>query len=81
MKQLKLPLPIPEGFKLVFRPWITLKDSKKLFAAQVGKRAFPLIVPVDRKVARASRTSRSLGGQWRCISAGRSFTCECRVVT
>ncbi|WP_158289005.1 hypothetical protein [Rubrivivax albus] len=48
MKQLKLPLPIPEGFKLVFRPWITLKNGKKLFAAQVGKRAFPLIVPISK---------------------------------
>jgi len=45
VKQLRLPLPIPVGFKLVFRPWITLKNGKRLFAAQVGKRAFPLIVP------------------------------------
>lgn len=46
--QLKLPLPIPEGHKLVFRPWITLKNGKKLFASQFGKRAFPLVVPVER---------------------------------
>lgn len=48
MKQLKLPLPIPEGYKLVFRPWITLKNGKKLFASQFGKRAFPLVVRTDR---------------------------------
>jgi hypothetical protein len=48
VKQLKLPLPIPEGYELVFRPWITLKNGKKLFASQVGKRAFPLVVPVKR---------------------------------
>ena len=48
VKQLKLPLPIPEGYEVVFRPWITLKNGKKLFASQVGKRAFPLVVPVKR---------------------------------
>ena len=48
MKQSKLPLPIPEGYQLVFRPWITLKNGQKLFASQVGKRAFPLIVPVTK---------------------------------
>jgi hypothetical protein len=46
MKQLKLSLPIPEGYQLVFRPWITLKNGKKLYTSQVGKRAFPLIVRV-----------------------------------
>ena len=45
MKRRELPLPIPEGFKLVFRTWITLKNGKKLCAAQVGNRAFPRIVP------------------------------------
>jgi hypothetical protein len=48
MKQLKLPLPIPEGYQLVFRPWITLKNGSRLFAHQVGKRAFPLVVPVSK---------------------------------
>lgn len=48
MKQLKLPLPIHEGYKLVFRPWITLRDGRKLFASQFGKRAFPLVVPVGK---------------------------------
>lgn len=44
MQQLQLPLPIPEGYVLIFRPWITLKNGKKLYASQVGKRAFPLVV-------------------------------------
>lgn len=44
MQQLRLPLPIPEGYTVVFRPWITLKNGKKLYASQVGKRAFPLVV-------------------------------------
>ena len=48
MTQLKLPLPIPEGYQLVFRPWITLKNGTRLYARQIGKRAFPLVVPVNK---------------------------------
>lgn len=48
MKQLKLPLPIPDGYKVVFRSWVTLKNGKKLYAAQIGKRAIPLVVPVEK---------------------------------
>ena len=48
MTQLKLSLPIPEGYQLVFRPWITLKNGTKLYARQIGKRAFPLVVPVNK---------------------------------
>lgn len=48
MKQLKLPLPIFEGYQLVFRPWTTLKNDTRLFARQIGKRAFPLVVPVSK---------------------------------
>lgn len=44
MKQKPLGLPIPEGYVLIYRPWITLKNGKRLYATQVGKRAFPLIV-------------------------------------
>lgn len=44
MSQLKLPLEIPAGYKVIFRPYITLRNGKKLWARQVGKRAFPLIV-------------------------------------
>lgn len=45
---MKLPLPIPEGYHLVFRPWITLKNGRRLYAAQCGKRAFPLVVPIGK---------------------------------
>jgi hypothetical protein len=44
MKQLSLKLDIPEGYKVLFRPWITLKNGTRLYARAVGKRAFPLIV-------------------------------------
>lgn len=44
MKQQRLALPIPEGYQLVFRAWITLKNGKRLYAAQIGKRAFPLLI-------------------------------------
>jgi hypothetical protein len=30
----------------VFRPWITLKNGKRLYAKHYGKRAFPLLVRV-----------------------------------
>lgn len=33
------------GYKLIFRPFITLKNGKKLFASAVGLKAFPLWVP------------------------------------
>lgn len=46
MKQLKLNLPIPEGYKLVFRPYTTLKNGKRVFAKQYGIRAFPMIVKI-----------------------------------
>jgi hypothetical protein len=48
MKQLNFNFPIPEGYTVVFRPWITLKNGKRLYASQVGKRAFPLIVPANK---------------------------------
>ncbi len=48
MKQLKLQLPIPEGHKVIFRSFITLKNGKKLYAKQCGKRAFPIIVPCNK---------------------------------
>ncbi len=48
MKQQSFNFPIPEGFTVIFRPWITLKNGQKLYARQIGKRAFPLIVPVAK---------------------------------
>lgn len=44
-KQLSFDFPIPEGMKVIFRPYITLKNGQRLWAKQCGKRAFPLIVP------------------------------------
>lgn len=41
-KQLKLPLP-SDGYTVVFRPYITLKNGKRLYAKHYGKRAFPII--------------------------------------
>jgi hypothetical protein len=29
---------------LVFRPYITKKDGTRLYASQVGKRAFPIVI-------------------------------------
>ena len=46
MKQLKLALPIPEGFVLVFRPYRTLKNGKRVYAKTYGFRAFPMVVKV-----------------------------------
>ncbi len=48
MKQQSFNFPIPEGYTVVFRPWITLKNGTRLYAYQVGKRAFPLVVPVSK---------------------------------
>lgn len=48
MKQLNFGFPIPEGYTVIFRPWITLKNGQKLYASQVGKRAFPLLVRIDK---------------------------------
>jgi hypothetical protein len=40
------PLAAP-GKRLIFRPWITKKDGSRLYARQVGKRAFPIWVDKD----------------------------------
>jgi len=35
---------------IIFRPWITLKNGKRLYARQFGKKAFPIKVkPKDDK--------------------------------
>lgn len=46
MKQLKLPLNVPEGYEVRFVASITQKNGKKLYASQFGKKAFPIIVRV-----------------------------------
>jgi hypothetical protein len=43
-KQLKLNLPIPEGYVLRFSSYITLKNGKRLYAKACGIRAFPIEV-------------------------------------
>lgn len=44
MKQLKLALPIPEGYVLIFRPYRDLKSGKRIYAKTYGYRAFPMVV-------------------------------------
>lgn len=46
MKQLKLPLNVPEGYEVRFVAYITQKNGKRLYASQFGKRAFPIVVRV-----------------------------------
>lgn len=45
-KQLKLDLPLPEGYEIQFRAFITLKNGKRLYAKQYGLRGFPIPVKV-----------------------------------
>ncbi len=42
--QMSFDFPIPDGMKVIFRPFITLKNGQKLWARQCGKRAFRLLV-------------------------------------
>jgi hypothetical protein len=32
------------GYELIFRPFITLKNGRRLYASEVGKKAFPIWV-------------------------------------
>jgi hypothetical protein len=34
---------VPEGYKVIFRPWIT-KNGRRLYAKAFGFRAWPLLV-------------------------------------
>lgn len=43
-KQERSCRPVPPGKKLIFRPWITLPNGARLYASQVGKRVFPILV-------------------------------------
>lgn len=43
------PPPVRPGFKLIFRPVITLKNGKKLHASSKGLKAWPLWVPDNDK--------------------------------
>ena len=45
-KQMSFDFPIPDGMKLVFRPWRTTAGGKVLWAKHYGLRAWPMLVPV-----------------------------------
>ena len=48
-KKMSADKPKPAG-DIIFRPWIPLKNGKRLYASQVGKKAFPIKVkPKDKK--------------------------------
>ncbi len=47
MTQIKLPLPVPEGYVLRFVAYITLKNGRRLYAKACGIRAFPLVVKAE----------------------------------
>lgn len=44
MQQLKLALPIPDGYVLIFRPYRDLKNGRRIYAKTYGFRVFPMIV-------------------------------------
>ncbi len=48
MKQLAFDFPIPDGYTVIFRAWITQKNGKRLHAKTVGIRGFPIIVKTDK---------------------------------
>lgn len=35
---------VPPGKRLIFRPWITTRGGRRIYAYWFGKRAFPLLV-------------------------------------
>jgi hypothetical protein len=44
----KIYPPVPEGYQLLFRPWRTdPKTGEKVWAKWFGKRAFPILVPIN----------------------------------
>lgn len=44
-KQLSFDFPIPDGMKIIFRPYITLRNGNTIWAKNYGIRAFPILVP------------------------------------
>lgn len=38
---------VPEGYTVIYRRWITLKDGRKLYPPK-GKRAWRLVVPRNK---------------------------------
>jgi hypothetical protein len=37
----------PEGYKIIFRASTTLPDGTRIYARQYGRKAFPILVPID----------------------------------
>lgn len=35
---------VPPGKRLVYRPFITTRDGRRIYASSYGKRAFPFLV-------------------------------------
>jgi len=46
MKQLDFGFPIPEGYEVIFRASITLRNGTVIYAKDYGIRGFPVLVPV-----------------------------------
>ncbi|MBC5763845.1 hypothetical protein [Ramlibacter albus] len=44
MKQLDFGFPIPEGYEVIFRASITLKNGTVIYAKDYGIRGFPVLV-------------------------------------
>ncbi len=44
MKQLDFGFPIPEGYEVIYRAFITLKNGTVIYAKQYGIRGFPILV-------------------------------------
>ncbi len=40
---------VPEGYTVIYRPYITLKNGKRLYAAHYGKKSWRIVVPVNGK--------------------------------
>lgn len=47
-KQLKLDLPLPDGYEVRFVAFITTKGGKRIYARQYGRKAFPIVVRTNR---------------------------------
>lgn len=44
----KLKIPVPKGFRLIFRAWKTDKNGNRLYAKDYGLKGWPLLVPVGK---------------------------------
>lgn len=39
-------VPVPAGFRLIFRAWITGKDGIRVYAKDYGLKGWPILIPV-----------------------------------